>query len=279
VRTERRGRRNLAAGAGLLGALVLFVLVGPAWLADPDAIALDAALSPPSAAHWLGTDGLGRDVAARMAHGGRLSLAVGALAAALVLGVGVPLGTWAGWAGGFWDAAVSRVLEAVLCLPALVLALALLAVAPPGLRELPDAVRIALVLGFLGWPVPARFVRGEVLRLRHSTTVASARASGAGTVRLLARHVLPSAIGPLLVAAAFSVGGAIVAEASLSFLGLGVAPPHASWGSLLAEARIHVDRAWWLAAFPGLGLFGTVLGCNLLADGLRGGLDPRGDLR
>jgi peptide/nickel transport system permease protein len=167
----------------------------------------------------------------------------------------------------------------VICLPALVLALALLAAAPSALRDLPDALRIALVLGALGWPVPARFVRGEVLRLRSSTPVQAARAAGAGGARLLVRHVLPGTAGPVLVSAAFSVGGAIVAEASLSFLGLGVAAPVASWGSLLAEARIHVDRAWWLAVFPGLALFATVLACNLVADGLRGGLDPRGDLR
>lgn len=276
---ERRGRRKLLAGAALLAALLAFAALGPWLLGDPDAIALDASLSAPSRAHWLGTDGLGRDVTARLAHGGRVSLAVGLCAATLVLGIGVPLGAWAGWKGGAVDAVVSRTIEAVSCLPMLVLALALLAVAPGSLRELPDAVRLAVVLGALGWPVPARFVRAEVLKLRSSATVAAARAAGATGPRLLARHVLPAASGPVLVAAAFTVGGAIVAEASLSFLGLGVAAPSASWGSLLAEARIHVDRAWWLAAFPGAALFATVLACNLVADGLRGGLDPRGDLR
>jgi peptide/nickel transport system permease protein len=279
VRGERRNRRRLFAGAALLGALAAFAALGPWMLEDPDAIALDSALAAPSHAHWLGTDGLGRDVTARLAHGGRVSLSVGGCAAMLVLGIGVPLGAWAGWKGGAVDAVISRAIEAVSCLPTLVLALALLAVAPGALRELPDALRLSLVLGVLGWPVPARFVRGEVLKLRDAATVAAARAAGAAGARLMLRHVLPGASGPVLVAAAFTVGGAIVAEASLSFLGLGVAAPSASWGSLLAEARIHVDRAWWLAAFPGLALFATVLACNLVADGIRGGLDPRGDLR
>ncbi|HEX6852513.1 MAG TPA: ABC transporter permease [Candidatus Polarisedimenticolaceae bacterium] len=279
MRPERRSRRRLAAGTVLLGALAAFAALGPWLLDDPDAIALNAALAAPSSAHWLGTDGLGRDVAARLAHGGRVSLSVGLSAATLVLAIGVPLGAWAGWKGGAVDAVISRAIEAVSCLPMLVLALALLAVTPRALRELPDALRLALVLGVLGWPVPARFVRAEVLKLRDSSPVTAARAAGAAGSRLLVRHVLPGASGPVLVAAAFTVGGAIVAEASLSFLGLGVAPPNASWGSLLAEARIHVERAWWLAVFPGLTLFATVLACNLLADGIRGGLDPRGDLR
>ena len=272
-------RRRLALGVGLLLSLAAFAAIGPLLAADPDAIALETALSAPSPAHWLGTDGLGRDVAARLADGGRVSLFVGLCATAVVLGVGVPIGAWAGWKGGAVDAAVSRVIEAVMCLPGLVLALAVLAVAPSALGEVPDALRIAIVLGALGWPVPARFVRAEVLKLRDSAPVTAARAAGAATPRLLVRHVLPGTAGPLLVTAAFTVGGAIVAEASLSFLGLGVEAPQASWGSLLAEARIHVERAWWLAVFPGLALFATVLACNLIADGLRGGLDPRGDLR
>lgn len=276
---ERRGARKLRAGFILLGLLSAFAVVGPVLLTDPAAIALDVPLAPPSGDHWLGTDGLGRDVAARLAHGGRVSLVVGGCAAALVLGIGVPIGAWAGWRGGALDAMLSRLMDAVMCLPALVLALAILAAAPGALRDLPDAIRIAVVLGALGWPVPARYVRAEVLRLRESATVVAARAAGAGAGRLLVRHLLPGAAGPVLVSAAFTVGGAIVAEASLSFLGLGVAAPLASWGSLLAEARIHVDRAWWLAVFPGLALFLTVFACNLVADGLRGGLDPRGELR
>jgi len=242
---------------------------------DPRRLDLDAVLLPPSRAHWMGTDALGRDLAARVVHGARVSLAVGLLAAACALLVGVPLGAWAGYRGGWADAAVSRFIEALLCFPTLLLALAVLATAPAWLRGLPDVLRIALVLGITGWIPVARYLRAEFLRLRSSDVVAAARAAGGGHLRIVTRHILPSALAPVLVTAAFAVGAAITFEAALSFLGLGVRPPTATWGGLLSDARELVDRAWWLALFPGLALFLAVLGCNLLGEGIRDLLDPR----
>jgi peptide/nickel transport system permease protein len=157
----------------------------------------------------------------------------------------------------------------------LLLALVVLAMAPSWLRGLPDVLRIALVLGITGWIPVARYLRAEFMRLRDSDVVAAARAAGGGHMRIVVRHILPSALAPVLVTAAFAVGAAVGLEAALSFLGLGVRPPTATWGGLLADARELVDRAWWLALFPGVALFLAVLGCNLLGEGIRDLLDPR----
>ncbi len=277
-----RRRRGLAAGLILLGALAMIGLFAPLLASsrgpiphDPYAVDLDAVLAPPSPAHWLGTDGLGRDLAARLVHGARVSVGVGLLTALLALLVGVPLGALAGYRGGVADAVISRCVEAVLCFPSLLLALAVLATAPAWIESLPDGIRIALVLGMSGWTPVARYLRGEFLRLKGSEMVAAARASGAGHLRIALRHVLPSALAPVLVTAAFAVGAAILLEAALSFLGLGVRPPTATWGGLLTEARVHVERAWWLAVFPGAALFTAVLACNLVGEGIRDLLDPR----
>jgi peptide/nickel transport system permease protein len=170
---------------------------------------------------------------------------------------------------------VSRVVEAVLCIPSLLVALALLAATPPWLSGLSDPLRIAVVLSVTGWTPASRYLRGEFLRLRTSDMVAAARSSGAGQVRIALRHVLPSAVTPVLVTAAFSVGGAILLEAALSFLGLGVSPPTATWGGLLRDARNRGEAAWWLTLFPGICLFLAVLSCNLVGEGLRDLLDPR----
>ena len=241
----------------------------------PYRIHLDSLLLPPSLAHPMGTDGLGRDLAARVLHGGRVSLAVGLLAAGFSLLVGLPLGAVAGYFRGRTDWIVSRAIEAVLCIPSLLLALALLATSPRWLEGLPDALRIALVVSLTGWTPIARYLRAEFLRLRASDMVVAARATGAGNLRVVVRHVLPSALAPVLVTAAFAVGGAILLEAALSFLGLGVRPPLPTWGGLLGEARARVDTAWWLAVFPGACLFLAVLGCNFVGEGLRDLLDPR----
>jgi peptide/nickel transport system permease protein len=241
---------------------------------DPSRIRLERILQPPSRTNWLGTDSLGRDLASRIAHGARVSIGVGLLSALLALGVGIPLGALAGYRGGLADAAVSRLVEAGLCFPTLLLLLALLSAAPAWLRELPDAVRIALVLGGTGWIPVARYLRGEFLRLGRSDRVAAARASGATPLRIVMRHLLPAALAPVLVTAAFTVAGSITLEAALSFLGLGVRPPVPTWGGLLTEARTYVDRAWWLALFPGAALFVTLSACALVGEGLRDWLDP-----
>jgi peptide/nickel transport system permease protein len=255
--------------------LVATALVGPWLTADPYRLELDQVLSPPSGSHWLGTDVLGRDMAARVVHGARVSLAVGLLSAGFALLIGLPLGALAGYRGGWADALVSRTIETILCFPTLLLVLALLATAPSWLRQLSDVLRIALVLGLTGWVPVARYLRAEFVKLKQSEMVLAARALGGGHLRLALRHILPSALAPVLVTAAFAVGAAIGLEAALSFLGLGVRPPVPTWGGLLAEAREQVDRAWWLAVFPGVALFAALLSCNLLGEGLRDLLDPR----
>ena len=245
----------------------------------PNRVDLHATLLPPKAGHWLGTDDLGRDLAARVVHGARVSLGVGLLAAAFALLVGVPLGAWAGYRGGWADFVVSRAVETVLSFPALLLVLAILAVASGWLTHLSDVTRIALVLGLTGWMPIARYLRAEFLKLRDSDMVSAARAVGGSDLRIVGSHILPSAMAPVLVTAAFAVGAAIGMEAALSFLGLGVRPPHATWGALLSDSREQIDRAWWLALFPGIALFLAILACNLVGEGLRDLLDPRSTRR
>jgi peptide/nickel transport system permease protein len=263
----------------LLGALAAAAVFGPALTPDPEATDLDSTFAPPSGQHWLGTDSLGRDQAARVFHGARVSLAVGALAAAIALAIGVPLGALAGYKGGPIDAFVSRLAEVVLSFPTLILALALLAVPFDSLAALPDTVRVAFVLGAVGWVPVTRYVRGEFLRISRSEMVQAARSLGGGHVRIMARHILPSALAPILVTAAFAVSSAITFEAALSFLGLGVRPPIATWGGLLLEASRHLVGSWWLTVFPGAALFAAVLGFNLIGEGIRDWLDPRRQVR
>jgi len=242
---------------------------------DPNHIDLRAVLAPPSLRHWLGTDALGRDLLARVLHGARVSLAVGIVAAALAMLVGVPLGAVAGFRGGLVDGAVSRLVEATLAVPTLLLALAVLSSAAGWLAWLSESMRVAVVIGITGWMPVTRYVRAEFAKLRNSDVVAAARAMGATDLRIMSRHVLPSALAPVLVTAAFAVGAAVVLEAGLSFLGLGVHPPTPTWGSLLADAREQIRSAWWPAVFPAIALFLATTGCNLVAEGIRDVLDPR----
>jgi peptide/nickel transport system permease protein len=265
----------LAWGFVLVGCVAASALLAP-WIApEPNRIDLGAVLSPPSAAHWLGTDGLGRDVAARLVHGARVSLVIGLTTGILSVLIGLPIGAIAGYAGGAVDAALSRVIEATLCFPGLVIAIALLSIGPFWLSGFPEAERIAVALSLIGWTPAARYLRGEFARLRGSEAIVSARAAGAGHARVMVRHLLPQSLGPVLVTLAFGIGGAALAEATLSFIGVGISPPTASWGQLLFEALNQLGHAWWLAVFPGAALFVLVLGCNELAEGIRNRLDPR----
>lgn len=264
-------KRGLLLVLGL-GALAAFA---PLWVDDPLRIDLSATLEDPSATHWLGTDALGRDLTSRVLHGGRISLGIGLLTSLLSLAIGVPLGALAGFRGGWTDSAVSRLIETVACVPSLLLAIALLAMSPAALRGVPDVVRVALVLAFAGWIPVARYMRGEFLRLKSAVMVEAARASGASDLRIIVRHLLPAALAPVLVTASFAAASAILVEAALSFLGLGVRPPQPTWGGLLSDAREQIDQGWWLAVVPGLALYVAVLGFNLIGEGVRDLLDPR----
>lgn len=266
-------------GVWLLGLIAAAALLAPWITADPDRTDLGRILEPPSASHLLGTDGLGRDVLARVAHGGRVSLAVGGTAAALSIALGLPLGALAGLRGGFWDAAVSRLVEAVLCFPGLLLALTLLSLDVGWLGRLPETLRIAGALACAGWTPAARFLRAEFRRLAGSETLQAARASGAGDLRIVVLHLLPQGIAPVLVATAFAAGSASLAEAALSFIGVGITPPTPSWGQMLLEAMRHMESGWWLALFPGLALFVTIYGFNCLAETCRVWLSRRPEPR
>ena len=269
---ERAGRRLAVCAFALIA---MTALLAP-WLApQPNLVDLERILAPPSADHWLGTDDLGRDVLARLAHGARVSVGVGVVTALVSALIGLPLGAVAGYRGGAWDGIVSRAIEAALCFPGLLIALAVLSLAPAWLSRLPDTLRIAAAMGFLGWTPSARFLRAEFLRLKTGDAVLAARASGASGARIVVRHLLPRSVAPVLVTLAFGASSAALGEAALSFVGVGISPPTASWGEMLFEAMRHMGTAWWLAVFPGVALFVTVYGWNGLAEGVRIWLEPR----
>jgi len=268
-------------GVVLVGALVIVASVVLAALApalapvDPIRNDLLARLAPPmwmeggSARHPLGTDTLGRDVVSRLLYGARVSLLVG-FAAVLVAGVvGVALGLVAGYYGGRLDDLLMRVGDVQLAFPVLVLAIAVLSVLGASLGN------VIIVLGLTGWVTYARITRAETLSLRHRDFVEGARALGARDAAILWRHILPNVLPPITVVATFSVARTIIAEASLSFLGLGIPPPAPSWGAMLDEGRNYLTTGWWLALFPGLAILALVLGINLVGDWLRDALDPR----
>ena len=232
-------------------------------------IRLEQRLLSPSTAHPFGTDDLGRDLAARVVTATPISLAIGLTAAAVSLLVGFAVGGLSGYLGGAVDLVLSRVVEVVLCFPVLFLLLALAAFLPP------SPATIILAIGLTGWPGDARYARAEVLKARNLDYTRAARAAGASTARILVRHVLPNALAPLVVSAAFGVAWAILAEAALSFLGVGLPGPATSWGGILSVAPSYIEEAWWIALFPGLALFLTVAAYNLLAEGLRAATTER----
>jgi len=275
---RRRARVDTLAGAGALVVLatVLLAVFAPAFApGDPIKNSLLDRLTPPmwvtggDARHPLGTDTLGRDVASRLLHGARVSLVVG-FSAVLVAGVlGITLGLLSGWYRGWLDDLLMRLGDVQLAFPVLVLAVAVLAVLGASLGNL------IVVLGVTGWITYARIVRGEVLTLRERDFIAAAQALGAGDGWILRRHLLPNVLPPITVVATFSVARTIIAEASLSFLGLGIPAPEPSWGAMLDEGRNYITTGWWLALFPGLAILLLVLGINLVGDWLRDVLDPR----
>lgn len=268
-------RRLKANRLAMAGAIVVLVLVVVAVLApvitphDPYAIDVAAILLPPSPQHLFGTDELGRDVFSRMVYGARVSLQVGFVAAGLATLVGVFLGALAGYYGGKVEALIMRFTDMMLCFPTFFLILAVIALLEPSI------INIMAVIGLTSWMGVARLVRAEFLTLKERDYVVAARSLGASDKRIIFRHILPNAMAPVLVALTLGVAGAILTESGLSFLGLGVQPPLASWGNILNQGKANIEIAWWLSLFPGLAILVTVLGYNLLGEGIRDALDPR----
>jgi peptide/nickel transport system permease protein len=276
----RRFRRSRLAIAALIYIAIvsLIALFAPFIATDaskavvpfaPNDAHLVDRLQPPSVVHRLGTDELGRDILSRMIHGARVSLTIGLTATLISLIVGSLLGALAGYYGGAIDWIVSRLIEIVLCFPFLFLVLGIVALFRPSMTTL------MIALGLTSWTTEARFVRGEFLRIRELEFAQAARASGARDARIIFRHLLPNAFAPVLVAASFGVAAAILTESALSFLGVGVSVPTASWGSILASAEENIDYAWWMVVFPGLAIFLTVAAFNVIGDRFRDALDPR----
>jgi peptide/nickel transport system permease protein len=269
---RRRFRRSpvAATGAAALVVLALAALAAP-WLAPrpPDAVDPRAMLRPPGAAGWLGTDEVGRDVLSRLLHAGRASLLLGLGVAGVAVGLGGLVGALAGYVRGWLDGALAVVVDALLSIPTLALAMVAAAFLPltPG--------RLVLVLSLLSWTTVARVVRGQVLSLAAWPFVEAARGLGASPGRVLARHVAPNLMAPVLVAGTLLVANAILVESALSFLGFGVPPPIATWGGMLHAAQVHFVEAPWLGIFPGLAIVAAVAGINFLGEGLRLALDPR----
>lgn len=264
-----RGR----TGAVALISLAVLSLAAPPFLPDPvvQPDVLNQASLPPSLAHPFGTDHLSRDVLARVATGGRISLSVAFLAVALSITLGAAVGLTAGYWGGAVDAALMRLVDGALATPRLFLLLLMLAV----WDRLPIAM-LVLLIGTTGWFGTSRLVRGEVLRLREESYTLAAHALGAPASRVIFRHLFPNTLGPLLVAATLGVGDVILLEAGLSFLGLGVQPPTPSWGGMILDAKAVLVTAPWAGLFPGLAIVLTVLSVNLFGDALRDAVDPRG---
>jgi peptide/nickel transport system permease protein len=264
-------RSKLALFALVYVVLVTIVAVFAPLLAPfpPNAIELKVRLSPPDSVHLFGTDDLGRDVLARLVYGARVSLTVGFLATAISVIVGSFFGALAGYYGRGVDWVVSRMIEIVLCFPFLFLVLGIVALFRPSIYT------VMIALGLTSWTNEARYVRGEFLRIREIEYAQAARASGARDLRIIFRHLLPNALAPVIVSASFGVAVAILTESALSFLGLGVPLPTASWGSMLSAAREHIEYAWWLVLFPGAAIFMTVAAFNIIGERVRDVLDPR----
>ncbi|RJE80817.1 ABC transporter permease [Paracoccus sp. JM45] len=267
-----RGHRSALLGVVLVGVFVLLAVAAPVLpMPDPAAADWGAIRQPPSAAHWLGTDELGRDQLSRMIWGARASLMAGVVSVAIAIAIGVPLGILAGYFGGWIDAIISRCTEALLAIPFLILAIALAAFLGPSLTNAMIAIGIAAT------PVFVRLTRGQAISVAAEDYVESAHAIGLRTPVILRRYIFPNVLPPVLVQATLTIAGAIIAEASLSFLGLGQQPPSPSWGAMLNTAKNFMTQAPWMAMWPGIAIFLVVLGFNLLGDGLRDALDPRED--
>ena len=260
----------MVAGSGLVLLLLFISLLAP-WLApyDPGKIDLTNVLSSPSMNHLFGTDQLGRDVLSRMIWGARISLKVGFVATGVAIIIGTILGAVAGYYGGWVDSVIMRFVDIMLCFPTFFLILAVIAFLEPSIWN------IMIIIGLTGWMGVTRLVRADFISLRERDFVQAARAIGAGDLRIIFLHILPNAMASILVAATLGIAGAILTESALSFLGIGVQPPTPSWGNILTAGKDNIDIAWWLSLYPGLAILITVVGYNLLGEGIRDSLDPR----
>jgi peptide/nickel transport system permease protein len=258
------------AGCAIIVLLALTALVAPLVSPfNPDLIDTANILSAPSGLHLLGTDELGRDVLSRMLYSTRISLLVGFVAVGISTSIGVFIGAIAGYYGGWIDTVLMRFVDIMLCFPTIFLILAVIALLEPSIWN------IMIVIGITSWMGVARLVRAEFLTLKEREFVMASKAVGARDARIIFRHILPNALAPVVVSAVLGVGGAILVESGLSFLGMGVQPPTPSWGNMLTSGKDNIEIAWWLSLYPGLAILITILGYNLLGEGLQDALNPR----
>ena len=262
--------RLTLVGIGIISALIIIAVFAPLIARyDPTHIDIKEALLGPSMEHPLGTDALGRDLFSRMAYASRIALLIGFVAMGLAALIGVILGSIAGYFGGKIDSFIMRFADIMLCFPRFFLILAVVAVVGPSIFN------VMVIIGLTGWMGMARLIRAEILSLKTRDYVSASKALGAGHLFIITRHLIPNGIGPVLVSFVFGVAGAILTEAGLSFLGLGVQPPNPSWGNILMEGKAVLGVAWWVILFPGLAILITVLAFNLIGEGLRDILNPR----
>jgi peptide/nickel transport system permease protein len=271
-KTIKKIIRNRLALFGLIIVMTLFAIAVFAPLISPynyKNIDVQNILMPPSSTHFFGTDDLGRDVCSRMIWGARISLAVGFVSVGISTLIGITLGALAGYYGKFMDIIIMRFVDIMLCIPGFFLILAVIAFLGPNIFN------IMIIIGLTSWMGVARLVRAEFLSLKEREFVLAAKASGASDFRIIFIHILPNALSPVFISAVLGVAAAVLLESSLSFLGLGIQPPTPSWGNILTEGKSNIEIAWWLSVFPGLAILITVLGYNLLGEGLRDALDPK----
>ena len=270
----QKALQNPLSKAGFIIIVLVFILAMLAPIIapyDPNDINVKAILLSPSWQHWMGTDGLGRDVLSRMLYGGRISLLVGLVAVGIATFIGIILGAIAGYYRGWVDTLIMRLVDVMLSIPSFFLILAVIAFLTPSI------INVMIVIGLTSWMGVTRLVRAEFLSLSGREFVLASRTLGAKDARLIFTHLLPNSLTPIIVSSVLGVAGAVLMESGLSFLGLGVQAPQASWGNILTDGKDYIQFAWWLSLFPGIAILITVLGYNLLGEGLRDALDPRSE--
>lgn len=268
---KRFTRNKLALLGGVVVIFLFFIAIFAPLLSpyNPDSIDVKHILEPPNAVHPFGTDELGRDILSRIIWGSRISLSVGFVAVGIATLVGIVLGAFSGYYGGWVDRIIMRFVDIMLSIPTFFLLLAVIAFLEPSIWN------IMFVIGLTSWMGVARLVRAEFLSLKEREFILAARAIGAGDMRIIFRHILPNSLAPVLVSTILGIASAILVESALSFLGIGVQPPTASWGNMLTAGKDNIEIAWWMSVFPGLAILITVLAYNLLGEGIRDAIDPR----